>query len=622
MDSMELTAQYAVMKHVDWDPGAKSPETDAAKYGLQGFDAYIKNAGICYTSDDGGDTVKALEKTCAYTAQGINDYCHKACETNSLEVQACGDMESGCITTGPKDHWVQEGCDSGAGEVCGPSLATMTSPSGLIFGIVNIVGNFGTVFVDQSYWQSAIAVKPESAASGYILGGVVWFSVPMMMGSTHGLVGRAMTMDQDGLVNGASHITAADSGSGLTPARVAVDMLGAPGAWVLLIMLFMAIVSTGSAEIIAVATIVTYDVYCEYLNPHLKSDRMKNRQIFYATASGKDATSDSTELVTVDELATKSSEKIAVTQVSATLDKLEAAKILPDGRPFTSEERKAVEIVLNAYTEKDGSVTYELLYFAVQSQVLCKLSYEADVMLRIMKFFCCVFAFFMGFLAVVLQTLGLGLGFVYMSMGIFVGPAVAPAAMAILMETASAQWCTIGAIAGLCGGITTWFATAQYVYEEVTLSSLGGDYPFLFSNIVSICFSGLVAIAGSLANPDTKFKWKHLAAQLPLVDDMPPPIEAGRSAEELDAFLVKSYNRSVFWANFLFFFLCLLFPFGLYGSGMIFDSTAFTIWIAVFGLWCFVGGMSVIILPIVDFKNDIAAASSKKQNVMEAGATK
>merc|ERR550537_1756828 len=105
-----------------------------------------------------------------------------------------------------------------------------------------------------------------------------------------------------------------------------------------------------------------------------------------------------------------------------------------------------------------------------------------------MKFFCVCFAVYMGFLAVFLQTLGLGLGFVYMSMGIFVGPAVAPAAMAILMEKASAQWCTLGAIAGLCGGVFTWFATAQYVYEEITLSSLGGDYPFLFEHCVDLLF--------------------------------------------------------------------------------------------------------------------------------------
>jgi Na+/proline symporter len=61
---------------------------------------------------------------------------------------------------------------------CGPvegnrdgSYLTMISSGGLMFGIINIVGNFGTVFVDQSYWQSAIAARPKSAARGYLLGG-------------------------------------------------------------------------------------------------------------------------------------------------------------------------------------------------------------------------------------------------------------------------------------------------------------------------------------------------------------------------------------------------------------------------------------------------------------------
>ena len=37
------------------------------------------------------------------------------------------------------------------------SYLTLASAGALIFGIINIVGNFGTVFVDQAYWQRAIA---------------------------------------------------------------------------------------------------------------------------------------------------------------------------------------------------------------------------------------------------------------------------------------------------------------------------------------------------------------------------------------------------------------------------------------------------------------------------------
>merc|ERR1719271_1244717 len=33
LSALEATSQYAVMKHVDWNPAEESPETDAAKYG-------------------------------------------------------------------------------------------------------------------------------------------------------------------------------------------------------------------------------------------------------------------------------------------------------------------------------------------------------------------------------------------------------------------------------------------------------------------------------------------------------------------------------------------------------------------------------------------------------------
>ena len=55
----------------------------------------------------------------------------------------------------------------------GGSYLTMLTADGLMFGVINIVGNFGTVFADQSYWQSAIAASPSSAAKGYLLGGYV-----------------------------------------------------------------------------------------------------------------------------------------------------------------------------------------------------------------------------------------------------------------------------------------------------------------------------------------------------------------------------------------------------------------------------------------------------------------
>jgi len=147
---------------------------------------------------------------------------------------------------------------------CGPvdkntegSYLTMLSPDGLMFGIINIVGNFGTVFVDQSYWQSAIAARPASAARGYLLGGLCWFAIPFSLATSLGLASTALQLP----------ITAEEAGSGLVPPAVAYHLLGNGGSVLVLIMLFMAIVSTGSAESIAVSSLVAYDIYREYINP-------------------------------------------------------------------------------------------------------------------------------------------------------------------------------------------------------------------------------------------------------------------------------------------------------------------------------------------------------------------
>mmetsp|Transcript_4847 Transcript_4847/g.10879 ORF Transcript_4847/g.10879 Transcript_4847/m.10879 type:complete len:286 (+) Transcript_4847:1795-2652(+) len=62
-------------------------------------------------------------------------------------------------------------------------------------------------------------------------------------------------------------INSGEAGSGLVPPAVADHLLGQAGSALILIMLFMAIVSTGSAESIAVSSLIAYDIYREYFNP-------------------------------------------------------------------------------------------------------------------------------------------------------------------------------------------------------------------------------------------------------------------------------------------------------------------------------------------------------------------
>ena len=154
---------------------------------------------------------------------------------------------------------------------CGPvkdnqggSFLTMLSKGGIIFGIINIVGNFGTVFVDQSYWQSAIAAKPSSSTKGYLLGGLVWFTIPFALATAMGLATVAMDLP----------VTSDEAGDGLVPPAAAVHFFGKGGAMMITIMLFMAITSTGSAEQIAVSSLIAYDIYKKYINPKATGEQI------------------------------------------------------------------------------------------------------------------------------------------------------------------------------------------------------------------------------------------------------------------------------------------------------------------------------------------------------------
>lgn len=69
-------------------------------------------------------------------------------------------------------------------------------------------------------------------------------------------------------------LTGDEAGSGLVPPATALFVLGKGGATLILIMLFMAVTSTGSAELIAVSSLISYDVYRAYINKDATGDEI------------------------------------------------------------------------------------------------------------------------------------------------------------------------------------------------------------------------------------------------------------------------------------------------------------------------------------------------------------
>lgn len=376
---------------------------------------------------------------------------------------------------------------------------TMASLGGLIFGIINIVGNFGTVFVDQAYWQRAIAARPQSTVKGFLLGGACWFAIPFTLATTMGLTAVALGVD----------LSPEEVQLGLTVPAAASVLMGEVGAVLVLTMLFMAVTSAGSAELIAVSSLVTYDVYRTYKNPN---------------ASGK--------------------------------------KLLQVSR-------------------------YTIIGFGIG----------------------------MGGLAVILLSMGLSLGFVYLAMGVLIGSAVIPIALTITWRRTNKYAATAGAIIGLVVALGTWTGVAASLYDgEISLASLGDNYSMLFGNIAGILTGGAIAGLGSLATK-TKFDWADMKERIKLVDISKTEM---KQLEVDENTLKKAFQFSLKGGGLMTLILIIAWPMPLFFANYVFDIGFYSLWVGISIVWVSVATFFIVGLPIIEARQGIAkVARGRKASTVE-----
>lgn len=155
----------------------------------------------------------------------------------------------------------------------GGSYLTFKSNDGLVFAIDLLVAGFANVWLDQAYWQRAIASRPETSVKAYLFGGVAWYGIPFAFGTAMGLGCVALT-GTESFPTFPNALTVAQNGAGLSAPASAVALLGKGGAGLMLLLLFMAVTSSTSAELIAVSSLITFDVYKTYLKPAASSTEL------------------------------------------------------------------------------------------------------------------------------------------------------------------------------------------------------------------------------------------------------------------------------------------------------------------------------------------------------------
>jgi len=365
------------------------------------------------------------------------------------------------------------------------SYLTLASIGALSFGIINIVGNFGSVFTDQAYWQRAIASRPKSAIRGFLIGGLVWFAIPFTLATSLGLAAISMGIS----------LTPQEVNYGLVAPSAASALLGDIGAILILTAVFTAVTSAGSAQLIAVSSLTTYDIYRAYIKP---------------SASGR-------ELIRISRLA-----------------------------------------IIG-------------------------------------------FGGIIGILASILFPLGVSLGYMYLTMGIIIGPSVIPITIALIWKKTNKNAIIVGSLLGLVFGITTWLMIAYIYYGEISINSTKEYIPLLFGNIVSISSGGIISIVISLLKPEN-FNFNIMKQKIFVTDQKIREIIEQDNDEN---FLKKNAHFTYKFATFFTFSLVIIWPLPLYISGYVFSLNVFTLWIYIAIIWAAGSAITMIMLPIIESRGGI-----------------
>lgn len=286
-----------------------------------------------------------------------------------------------------------------------------------------------------------------------------------------------------------------EAGSGLVPPAVATHLLGDTGSALILIMLFMAIVSTGSAESIAVSSLVAYDIYREYFNKNATGE-----QILWIS--------------------------------------------------------RAVIVV---------------------------------------------FGVLMGVLSIILNALGLNLGWVYLFMGVVIGSAVIPLWNMMTWKKASGTGAVIAAWTGFFLAVVCWLIAAKIQGGSVNIDTLGTNEVMLSGNLIAICSSGIIHYVYSAFVDPQDYDFSELDKHITLVEDD----NRGLTAEEQDPVELAKAEQWITrrgWA--LTIILIIVWPI-LSAPAGVFSRSYFAFWVLVAIAWGFGAALVITVLPLSESADDI-----------------
>ncbi|XP_062591889.1 uncharacterized protein LOC134253383 isoform X2 [Saccostrea cucullata] len=153
-------------------------------------------------------------------------------------------------------------CVKGPSSNAKESFLTFRSFSGVVYGIVVFFMVLALNCCDQAMWQSRIATKPQQGVTGFFIACFLYLGIPISLSLPAFLSYVSMSYQ-----NGSYLLSPLDTNNGFLTPLVMEDTLGRPGEYLLIMIVFMALMATGSGEIMAISSILVYDLYKVYVCP-------------------------------------------------------------------------------------------------------------------------------------------------------------------------------------------------------------------------------------------------------------------------------------------------------------------------------------------------------------------
>lgn len=378
---------------------------------------------------------------------------------------------------------------------------------------------------------------------------------------------------------GSPLLTDEDVMKGLAAPLVAQKLLGTTGEYAMLFLILMAVMSTGSAEVIAVSSIVIYDVYQAYICP-FKPDLKDGQCILCSKYLRKQKGDEDAELCDCKSTA-----------------KCEACA------SDTIARAKSTSIVKPHYTcctHKDYKEYQEhLLNYKNWCIVLC----------TFLSVPLCLFCW----------AVNLNLAWTYYFTGILISSSVVPIAVSIMWARATATGVIFGVVGGCAAGMTCWLTYASTypggLSLETFVKNTGEELPMLVGNIVAIGVGAVFCIVVTfitrwkmtpeieeaewdktrdIDNPLSPWVAKY-KGELNLDDGENfhdrPPLEI--VIRKFRAAKITAYVAAVL---FTLLFVC-IWPGGMLSIDIL-DLSGFNVWTTMSRGWAFVAAAFIIIVPM------------------------